>query len=260
MENCLVTKLKDSVNNPALVELGHFRVSGIAHSDYAAKLSFNYVNDGTDYSALRAKILDENYNVLSEVTPSSWYYGYYFEFVANSLPQNAAYLDIPEKYKINGINEEQDQWSPFSGVINFDDLKFCPINNINSYTSFFSDAVTLEELAASWNLTTLFYWDARVSGNIAAFGSLQNLGTLELSGQGVYGRLEELFEAWFAGYTADRNVRIFCSSTGVTFNGVARYDVGEQYFVTITSSGVAVGTTQGSSDLGTYNGSTWSYA
>lgn len=179
--NCLVTKLKSSVNNDNLVVIGHMRVKTVAGS------SFNVVNYFEDKNITVKSINNDSINTIILSNDSDHMIG------ADS--PNGTVVDLSSKYDI----------SAFKGIadVNASEFKYCPIIGIQLL-----DRDGLKN-PLKGDIADLFYsspgikWcDLRtgeIGGDIASIAS--KIGTLRnkelnLLSTNIHGDLGSLLEYW----------------------------------------------------------------
>lgn len=179
--NCLVTKLKSSVNNDNLVVIGHMRVKTVAGS------SFNVVNYFEGKNITVKSINNDSINTIILSNDSDHMIG------ADS--PNGTVVDLSSKYDI----------SAFKGIadVNASEFKYCPIIGIQLL-----DRDGLKN-PLKGDIADLFYsspgikWcDLRtgeIGGDIASIaskiGTLQNK-ELNLLSTNIHGDLGSLLEYW----------------------------------------------------------------
>ena len=198
--NCLVTKLKTTVNNNSLLKIGEMRLEAKTENEKAKRVNFSAypaVIETLDGSMS----LTTDKTLLTGLTNKLTITGGDFDFYTKT--QNIV-LSILNKYKIRSV-------SCFGTTLNLDDLKPCanfesleavnckgslesikdkPMNIINTVT--FEQAQDIASLSGLTVLTRLNLSGTNVSGDIASLSGLTALTGLVLLKTNVSGDIASL--------------------------------------------------------------------
>lgn len=263
MNECLVTKLKSSINDDSLEKLGYAPFEG-AVSVYADGATWI----GIDFSKPSKVILEKGSLRNSSVAPN----GNVYEAQVFSANAEVGEIKINfDKYNIVKINA---MVSGYRGKgIDINSLKYSPnINTLEKISSIYGDISVLsnlkelqvvnfglltdDNLSLTGNISVFrnlknmirLSLDRRtlIEGNIADLGRCTSLGNFQLGGTKVSGTIESLVQAQrLNGKTEGLiNTPYLGACIGLTFNGVAITNVADSKIewtaTTITLNGVTV--------------------
>lgn len=252
--NCLVTKLKESVANNKLLKMDEIMLH-IKHSSNSNSLTILY--EGINSASV--KVLDSSYNLIGSINSTA--YGSYqkIEVIPSALDNDTEYLIFPSKqymYQFNdNINSNVTEFT-----YNLSDFIYSPLDSITLRFAdpgkFASDNV----LKWSNTLTVLHVNELNpIKFSLIDLGKLQVATLIDVVNPVDDGTLESFCETLYANsISRNRNIRV-AGSQYISFHNIALgHDSGYKH-ITLNTSGVLVGTTQGGSELGSYNGTTWTY-
>lgn len=243
MENCLVTKLKGVVNNPNLPKLGILPISVYAEeSPSQASRSIRIeVKDTSAGSTLKAvggyfaSSYSGTYN-LTEVSTDNTH-------VAVVFSENKDFeVEVSNKYDIKTIGYGLGTGFKLSDI------------------GFYANSIE--------TLSTTQEGNANVIGNIADLGICTKLTLFRnVYSSGLYGKLEEFIEKQIAnGRTSGQLALRIGGNPNVTFKGTYTMQPSVIYYFVFATSGklCTVGTgnlssTEMSEEIGSYDGSTWTW-
>lgn len=250
MENCLVKKLKVSVDNNNLNKLGLFRIP-MSKKSSLTQPYYVWYKEG---EIPKGYLLDESGNVLSEMPYNTISNEHYFELNLSELDENVAYFECT-KYNIKNISYTGGGSTESASEINIDDLLFSDIINIDSYVRIFKDTTKASDIAKLENLTSIKLYNKNDMGDIADLGALTHLTQIEIGG--VSGKVEDFLVNQYNNDNTERDIILNLGDNYlVTFNNL---HINSGTYARINTSGITVGTSQGASDLGTYDGSSWTF-
>ena len=209
MENCLVTKLKGTVNNDALPKLGVIKLKFKAVQSPTINTNQFYVyNDPEADGDVVITVTSPTGGLINQLTtPADWTAVQYTSYtlhpggVYNGLIANVdATIEISGKYNIKGL-----KFQSMCNELKFDDL-FCPkmttleLNTVN----FSGDITVLNSLPASIDSISLRPATSYTEGSICAFIGSKNIRDVNINNLPEQYALSSLF----ANSTALRNVYI----------------------------------------------------
>lgn len=188
MVQCLVTKLKGTVNNDSLPKIGELRIkfrkvsrpsvdSQYLNLSTVGTQSITIVGDGyfTDST------LSQNKGTTLSITGNN-----NIVYVSNTNCE----VSIPNKYNITDLNLGNNSKKIFNKELDLDQLKCSPLNSINvPYVNLIGG---LDDLKNITSLMSIIMQGSNVTGNISSLKNLTLLKTLNLSNTNVIGDLDNL--------------------------------------------------------------------
>lgn len=188
MAQCLVTKLKGTVNNNSLPKIGELRIkfrkvsSPSVDSQYLNlsiinTQSITIVGDGyfTDST------LSQNKGTTLSITGNN-----NIVYVSNTNCE----VSIPNKYNITDLNLGNNSKRIFNKELDLDQLKYSPLNSINApYVNLIGGLDSLKNITS---LMSIIMQGSNVTGNISSLKNLTLLKTLDLVNTNVIGDLDNL--------------------------------------------------------------------
>lgn len=258
--DCLVTKLKGSVNNPNLVELGVLRIKVGKASEASAdsqKLDVQST-DGTTWIDTHVK---SGGNVLFGSTYGATDLGNDTIVDASThivyFSDEVGYIDLYNKEKIYRLRV--DGWNKISYKLS--DLKYMPLlRNFGSLLDANGISGDIHDIANLTGLEGIMVPYSTVTGDVNEIGSMfPALTALNItSAQGFTGTLEGFVEAACT-VGSPRTIDFVSANNKVTFNGA---QIAVTYKIVITAEGATVKNNYLTETYATYTKATgeWVYA
>ena len=246
MRNCLVTKLKENLDNPNLRKLGEIilkmnqvetptsETSVLTISNYTAEPCIVSVSNGgafvLDYSDINEQSKHLTSIEISEGTVSSrtlYFINADFDIhISNKYVVSdlvfGFYSNIGGSYNefmfMSALNIVNFQGAPyFSGDVNdlFDNGTI--VSGIFTYIR--TSRLKLSSIAKNTNATSLIMGGSDIQDDIAILAPLKSLATLNVGGTEVFGTVESLAEGMIAAGRTSGTLAITADSTQVTYNG-----------------------------------------
>lgn len=242
MGNCLLTKLKGSVQNPELKTFGKLRVNVIPNgTNTVMNLRWDF-----DVNNPSIEVFDSTGTLLGTVIGDSRY----AMLNSSELPVGAAYINIPYKYKLEIIT--------ISGglAFGFDDFSdICyseEISELRIGWASVKNSSPLSELIRLSNLVTVEIQSLPLIGSIAEIADMQNLEYIDINScSSIEGSIESLAEAIYAKYSEKA---IGINAPQHLFNNVQPDNI-----VGISKNSGVLTVSMGDVVKGTYDGSIWTY-
>jgi hypothetical protein len=265
MGNCLVTKLKGVVNNDNLPHLGRFLVT-IGPWSEGATSSLNYNRKLTVWYTKVinpcAYLLDKDKEVIEARSNNNSSFSTEYIYPAPGDNPEKKYLDFYNKYEIRIIanlmmrsNTETPYKYDFDDLISLPKLEHFRLSGSHIKGTILS---VIEKGTNSNNWTGFALVATNVTGTLADYASLSHIpNIINFSGTPVTGTIESYVEAIFVKHNSPSGTTQISENYNEnnTFNG-GRLTDGNIVFdgssATVKNSSNVV--------LGTYNGTTWTYA
>lgn len=189
MNECLITQLKASVSDDALLKLGEFRFKVVPYSNDDALENINIVPIPDIYlgiKALEGFFIDSDKNNIGtykEVTSKDFY----------MMASSGAILSISDKYKIREFKIGTSKGKPavelnlsvFSGIYDLEWVQLTKHCSVSGDISAFAEMKNLQRVS--------LVNQKSVTGDISVFANKPNLTILDLTQcLGIYGNLNSL--------------------------------------------------------------------
>ena len=257
---CSLEKLKGTVNVP-LPKYGELLVYAPYMAGSQISVSILFGKNDTNVPA-SVPVYDSNMEIVGNIAQSSTYYYKMFTIIAGSLPQTAAYVGIPNKYDIVGVQALTNSSTyPTPITINMQDLQYSPIENITfDYRDPSINPTNLSVYKAFNNTLKDFTirQSSKTEGSIVELGTCKILKSLNVAASTkIVGNLEDFCVAQHSASTTTRKITLTAAGSNVKFHNNS---ISAVIYIGISLNNITVGTTDGGSELGTWNGSTWSYS
>lgn len=236
MNNCLITKLKDSVNNPNLPVYGDFILN---------------VNTGADPGAqhLRFEVSNVNVNLnghpMADATHLSK--GQY-DVVLNSkyemtkfIVGSGIFFDLNDLYGCVNMNNLAIYYTFGSELYNIS--IFSQMTKIQRFTvvndNIIGDLSVLENIIPS--LTTVDYMLKQSTGDVTLFKNALNMINFHIGDCLLHGRIEDIFEYWAVNTPVDKTIHVHESGghPDITYNN-ASFEGGNDWYYQTRSTGCAI--------------------
>ena len=246
MENCLVTKLKSSVDNSTLPILGSCLLKIIPST---GSMVFEWFTDGERV----AKVLDENMSVLKTFNEANKNIAISYDELDNSV----AYLQVPDWYNLKKIQRKSGQLELRTTA---EKIGYC--TELESLSPLYTPII--EEGYISQLPKKIKYYNTS-SSHDGLSGSIMDLLPFSrlLEFKAEYspnidgGVLENFCEAWYnPSYVSVENKDLIIKVKSLVFNSVSYT---RQQF-TIRQGINLLSVILNGNTLGTYNGSVWNYS
>jgi hypothetical protein len=238
MGNCLVTKLKGSVDNSSLVKLGVLTIRFPETLPSSGVLTIGYK---------QTRVAFKIFNADGEELQTSYEAGageVAFNFA--NLNQNASYIEVYDIYNVVKVN---------CNTLRYD-KNIASCLSLEYFSAGYSSSVGVKDISELPNtLEMLLVPGTNVEGSTDIFDRCEDLILLDVQfNTNIVGSLEEVGEILYSNYTTDKSVEVRIARN-VTLNGNKPNGT---FVISATSGQVTI--KQNDVVKATYNGSTWTYA
>lgn len=252
--NCLVTMLKESVANNKLLKMNEIMLH-IKRSSNSGSLTILYEG----INSVSVRVLDSSYNLIGSINSTA--YGSYqkIEVIPNALDNDTEYLIFPSKQYMYQFNDNiNSNFTEFT--YNLSDFMYSPLDSITLRFANPGKFASNDVLKWSDTLTVLYVNELNpMKFSLIDLGKLQVVRSINVVNPVDDGTLESYCETLYINsISRNRNIRV-AGSQYISFHNIALgYNSGYKY-ITLNASGVLVGITVGGSELGSYDGTIWTY-
>ena len=217
--DCLVTKLRASVADDSLTQLGVLRLT----LKPKAKSTDAISGTGCKLSLVSGNISVTDVNTGAAMNPPFAFTSGYKNIVVG---EDGAVVDISNKYEITNLEAIAAvmQPTPFSHFFYCDKL-----TTMNDFDGFVSGVSAMEngfvgdvaDLAKFPKLARLRLRNKECIGDVANLGNLLSLTYLELNGDALTGKMEDMVARYRKNGKTSGTLSLGYLATGVSFNGNA---------------------------------------
>lgn len=211
--DCLVTKLRASVADDSLTQLGVVRLTLKPN----ARVNDALVGTGCKLSLVSGSLSVTDVNTGATLTPP---FAFTSGYKIISVGGEGAVVDISNKYEITNMEALAGvmQPTPFSHFFYCDKL-----TTMNDYDGAMGNGFVgnVADLAKFPKLARLRLRNKECIGDVADLGELLSLSFLELNGDGLTGKIEDMVARFRKNGKTTGSVNFGYFATSVTFNGAS---------------------------------------